>query len=348
MSGVIKYAALTTKIASMSGKFLTADDYKQMISLKSPSEIAMYLKNQTVYSQFFAHVDVGTLHRDAIERLLKESLVNYMDKIIHYFNGKDRQFIQSFYLKYEVDDLKRVARLISIDKDYDHLRDKLVFAGRYRYLNVEQIVKAKSLNELIQALSGTVYEPFLRNFLDRPVEGALYRLEMSLDKTYFSVLHEGVKHLSLNDRQVFYELYGSWIDMLNLQWIYRGKKYYNLLPEEIFNYTLNRGRKFDYRKIKQFCYARDIEDFVSQARTTPYAFMFKGDPEQDVFMERRMNRYMYFRLKSALHRFRMDISPVLAYLALIEFEMRDIISLIENVRYRMGYDEAQKYLIKAI
>jgi V/A-type H+-transporting ATPase subunit C len=76
--------------------------------------------------------------------------------------------------------------------------------------------------------------------------------------------------------------------------------------------------------------------------------MFKVDVDMDIYMERRMNRYLYFKLKSVKTRFNLDISMVLSYLELIEFEIRDIISMIESARYGMDYDEARKYLIKAI
>ncbi|MDF2674526.1 MAG: V-type ATPase subunit, partial [Clostridiales bacterium] len=147
---------------------------------------------------------------------------------------------------------------------------------------------------------------------------------------------------------VFYNLVGSSIDMLNLRWIYRGKKYYKITPEELFNYTVNKGSRFNYRKIKEFCYCNSINEFLSMARETPYAFMFKGCPEDDTFIERRMNRYLYFKMKDVKRKYNMDLSVLLAYLELIEFEIRDIISMIENVRYEMDYEETRKYIIKAI
>lgn len=342
------YAAVNTKIASMFGKLLNDEDYRNLLSLKNSQEIAQYLKANTYYGEFLKDKDPLKMHRGDIERLLKESLVVYMDKLINYFHGEYRSFLKSFYMKYEIYDLKRVARIIHIDKDFDNIKESLVFAGKYKYIDIDRIVKAKSIMELIQALEGTYYYPYLKNLIDGNTKENLYRLEMTLDKIYFIVLGEKLKKLNKKDQRVFIDLYGNYIDMLNIQWIYRGKEYYSLSPEEIFNYTVDRGNRFNYKNIKEFCYAKDVGEFIGKIRNTSYGFMFKENKNEDIFMERRMNRFMYFKLKGAKQKLKLDISMLLAYLELKEFEIRDIITITEGVRYKMDGEEIKKYLIKAI
>lgn len=342
------YAAINTKTSAMLGKLLTVEDYKKILSLKNPSEIATYLKSNTAYKELFNGMDTSKMHRDEIEVVLKRCLVEYMDKLMHHFNGQYKEFFKCFYIKHEIVDLKRAARLIHIDKDFRTLKNNLVFAGKYKYIDMDKVVQAKDINQLIESLNGTIYYPFLKNLIDGNTKESLYRFEMSLDRAFFTILEEKAKKLPLEDKKIVEELFGSYIDMLNLRWIYRGKKYYDLSSEEVFNYSIMDGYAFKYKKLKDFCYAANEEEFIKKALETPYGFMFKGDSESDIYMERRMNRYLYFKYKSKKQRYSLNIAAVLVYLELIEFEIRDIISMIETVRYEMNYEDGKKYLIKAI
>lgn len=347
MDKISRFSAVNTKVTAMVGKLLTDEDYKNMFKLNSPSEISAYLKKSAAYSEYFSG-NPSEMHRDEMERHLKEGFINYLDKLIHYFTGDYRSFFKCYYLKYEIYDLKRAARLIHIENSTENIKENLRFAGKYRYIDVDKISKCENMDELIKSLFGTVYEPYLKNLINGDTRETLFRFEMALDTALFDILEQNVGKISRNDRRAYNDIEGRYVDMLNLQWIYRGKKYFNLAPEEIFNYTINNGYVFNYRKIKKLCYTGNIDELIKKVKETPYGFMFKGDSTQDIFMERRINRYMYFKQKSILKNFKPDISIILAYMNLREFEIRDIVSIIENVRYNMSFDDAKKYLIRQI
>lgn len=344
------YHVLNAKIAAMHSKLLTDEDYKKLIEMKSPSDIARYLKNYTEYRHFLQNRNPELMNRLQLERMLEEKLVDILSRLAKFCEGVYKDFIKSFYIKYEIAELKEIARHIHVEKTNGNSSNGLSFLKRNRRLRLDKLLSAKTITDLIHALEGSVYYPLLKSLLQEPEDSdkRLFSFEMTLDKAYFIILRENANKLSKQDRLVFKELIGTYIDMINIQLIYRGKKYYRLSPEELFNYSIDEGFRFNYKKILALCYSKNEQEFKNLVAKTPYHFMLKGDQYQDLYMERRMNRYMYFTFRSALNKFTPDISSLLAFLELVEFEIKDLISMIENVRYGMGYEGARKYLIKAI
>ena len=79
-----------------------------------------------------------------------------------------------------------------------------------------------------------------------------------------------------------------------------------------------------------------------------YGFLFKEEEvSTNIYMERRINRFMYYKLKALIRKFPMSIIQTIGYVWLLEFEIRDIISIIESIRYDLPPEEARKFLVKA-
>lgn len=349
MPSSVNYEAINAKCHSILGRRLTSEDYKKLLNMGSIVEIAQFIKANSIdYRMFLNDVDIGVIHRDELEKKLKMVLIYYIDKIDNYFSGEYRDFFMTFYLKYEIYDLKRVARLIHIEGDVESLSDSLIFVDYYKNINASSLVKCRSIAEIIEDLKDTIYYQYIKNLVDGNTKENLFRFEMALDKAYFAILLKKMTKLSKNDRRAFLDIFAPLVDMMNIQWIYRGKKFYNLYPDELFNYAIEGYGKLNYTKIKELCYSKSIEELASLVTKTDYAFMLKGDDKQDIFMERRMNRYMYYRLKGIRSKNKRDISLVLSLIELIEFEIRDIISITEMVRYKIEYEESKDFLIKAV
>ena len=63
----------------------------------------------------------------------------------------------------------------------------------------------------------------------------LYDYNLALDLYYYtSTWKEQKKILKKSDLELFMRDRGSKIDLLNIQWIYRAKKYYNMKPADIY------------------------------------------------------------------------------------------------------------------
>lgn len=346
MGNSLVYAAVNTKIRAMEGDFLTREDYRNMLQKHSVPELARYLKDNTHYAEFLKDVDEDNISRRDLEEIFRRRMINDLDRLIYYFKGGYRDFVRSLYLKYEIADIKHLARLIFNGSKPQDFSQSLTFIGKYSRLHPEKLFAAASIRDLITSMEGSEFYPFVKPLLDGRREN-LFRFEMALDMGYFSMINQRREKISGTDYRIVQFWEGTVADLYNIQWIYRGKKFYRLLPEELLNYTLDFGEELSFTKRKALCYAANLEEFYELVQSTGYQFLFKKNQTQDIYMERRINRYIYHLLKALNRKYPMTIIQTICYVWFLDYEIKDIFAICESIRYRITPEEARRFLIRA-
>lgn len=347
MDKVTRFAAVNTKIKTMEGEFLKDEDYSSLLKLDSVIEVARYLKEKTAYSAILASVEIESIHRGMLENLVKQNMVKKIDSIIHYFSGDYKDFIKTLYAKYEIEELKVVARAVYNGKNAEDFKSS-AFVGKYSKLAQNKVFEAKYIRDIIYALQGSEFYKSLIPLVDGEVTENLFRFEMVMDMSYYTILQREWSKLSKRDITALQHAQGIIADLLNIQWIYRGIKFYKLSPEEILNYTINIGYSLDFNLLKKLCYAPSLEEFFRLVKTTRYSFMFKEDETTDIYMERRMERHIYFELKALVRNYNLSVISAFAFIIFLEYEVKDIIAIVEAIRYKIPPDQAYKYIIKEL
>lgn len=347
MDNVTRFAAVNAKIRAMEGGFLKDEDYESLFRMESVIDVARYLKEKTAYSEVLASVELENIHRGMLENLLKQNMVKNIDKIIHYFTGEYKDFIKTLYAKYEIEELKVIARAVYNGKDAADFKSS-AFVGKYSGIDQNKVFEAKNISDVINALEGSDFYKFLKPLLDGNFTENPFRFEMVMDMSYYTILQREWSKLTTRDKDILQHAQGIIADMLNLQWIYRGIKFYRLSPEELLNYTITIGYKLNFNLLKELCYSQGIEDFFRIVKGTKYNFMFKGDETTDIFMERRLERHAYFELKALVKNNNLSIISAFSFIIFLEIEVRDIIAIVEAIRYKVPAEQAHKYIVRKL
>lgn len=346
MDKVITYAAVNTKIRALEKDFLKREDYLNMIQKKSVADVARYLKDNTSYNKMLRGINIDNISRRDLEDILKSNMIKNMDKLIYYFRDDYKEFIRSLYIKYEIEDLKILSRSIFNGKELETIEKPLSFLGKYSRVDPKILFKSKTNRDLIYSLKDSKFYEFLIPLVNGKRENR-FRFEMALDMGYFSIIQSRKLKISREDRKILKKWEGLLADLYNIQWVYRGKKFYSLSPEELLNYTINFGDKLTFRERKAMCYTKNLEELYKMIINTIYGFLFKKEEiSRDIYMERRINRFIYYKLKVLDRQFPLSIIQTIDYVWSFEFEIRDIISILEAIRYDMPPEEARKFLVK--
>jgi len=346
MDKIIVYSAINTKIRILEREFLKRQDYLNLLKMFSVAETASYLKENTPYRKLLAEIKTDIVSRRNIEDILTLNMVTNIDKLIYYFRGDYKKLVRSLCIKYEIEDLKVLARIIFNGKESGEIGKPLSFLGKYSQMEPEQLYKAKTIRDLIYSLKGSEFFEFLIPLNDGRREN-LFRFEMALDTSYFNIIQSRRLKIFSADRYLIKKWEGLLADLYNIQWIYRGKKFYQLSPEELLNYTINFGDKLTYKDRQKMCYAKSLEEFFQMTLNSVYGFLFKKEEiSTDIYMERRINRFIFYKLKLLSRKFPLSIIQTIAYIWKAELEIKDIISIIESIRYNLSSEEAKKFLVK--
>lgn len=350
--GSPRYSAINTKLRGMEARFLNQNDYNKLLQCTSVEEVASYLKSTKAYSDILAKIDTSSINRGALEYILKSSMINDVESIINYFSGNYKKFIHALYAKHEIAEMKQLARRLfnSIPTSlvYDNENPSLTFIGKYSGVDKQKVAQAEKISDIINAYEGTPLYKYIKPLLLSDNENNLFRFETVLDIAYYSILMKESEKFNSKDKKLIQSAIGIVGDLLNIQWIYRGMYFYHMLPAVLFNYSINAGYKFSKRKIRDLCYLPNIESLQNQIKKTKYSFLIKNDDTTDSYMERRLERFIYFNFLKMRWDNPMSIIQAFSHIIFLEYQIRDITTLIEVIKYHLPPEEAQRYLIKYI
>lgn len=144
------------------------------------------------------------------------------------------------------------------------------------------------------------------------------------------------------------ELLGINVDLLNVQWLYRGKRYFQLSPELLFNYCLKHGLRLGLKRLRVLCYLEGTQELVAAMAQTPYGFLFDNPEQLAVAMERDIARMVYGRFEALGQKEQLSLVTPVGYLHRLEYELRDVFSILEAKRYGMSGRETAGFLVRVL
>lgn len=344
MGGARLFSAVNTKVRHYAARMLDHGDYREFMALPAVRDQVEYLKGREIYGEALAKLPEGS-SMQYIELLLRKSYLQRLHTMTLYFSGGYREFFQTLRLQYEIEDLKVCLRGVERKESLGDLVRKSYLDTEHRSFDFDRVSRSRDRNSFVRGLEGTIYYGILEKYRREDSRRIIFYVEMELDRLYFSLLERAAAKLRRADREVVRKSLGRNEDLLNVEWIYRGRKFYDLLPEELVNFVLLSGTLFGLKELKKMCYMTS-EDFMEYVLHTEYGFLFESPDDVDLYFQRRVERYQLRQFLRAMQAAEMNIAMVIAHLHLLEYEIRDIVAMMELKKYNFDLSEAEHYLIR--
>ena len=343
MGNVMTYSGITVKIRAMQAKLLKDGDYEQIASMRSVPEVTEFLKEKPAYEKYLEEMDSTLYHRGNVEKILYQSLFDDYSRIFRFGGPQQKQFLKTYWKRYEVDVINYCLRIVfnhyQIPFDLDYKKE---YFDRYSQISIDELVASKNVEELVDNLAGTEYYEPLKKI--REMETAtLFDYDMALELYYFTTLWKRQKRL-LKGKEL--KLYardcGTKIDLLNLQWVYRAKKYYHMLPPDIYSLTIPIHYRLSVKEYKTLVETPSLEEFLRQAENTWYARKYDfvdGRTMEQIYKDCLRHLYLADRRQNPY-----SVASIYTYLYLKEEEIDKLTTALECIRYGLPRSETLAYM----
>ncbi|HIW59055.1 MAG TPA: V-type ATPase subunit [Candidatus Anaerobutyricum avicola] len=343
MGNLLAYSGIVTKVRAMEGKLLTPGQFEKIAGLGSVPEIVEYLKKNTAYVDVLETLSEEQIHRGNIEKVLVQSLYHDYTKLYRFCGQKQRRFMKLVMKSYEIDLINYCFRIvINHYKQPFDLGYKQPFFDRYSQVSIEKLITSRTTDELVENLKGTEYYEPLRKLRDSQ-NVTLYDYDLTLNLYYFtSIWKEQKKVLKKDELELFMRDCGSKIDMLNMQWIYRAKKYYNMKPADIYLLLIPIHYKLSTEMVKEMVEAPGLTEFQAVVDRTTYARHYNF--HQNLTIEQMYADCLHYLYTVDRRRNPYSIAVVNTYLFLKEEEIKKLTTAMECVRYSLTPGETLAYV----
>ena len=236
MGNLLSYSGDLHQIRAMQSKLTSEEQILEILQLSSVPQVIAYLKRTPEYEEAWKDLDENALHRGQIQKLLKTSIFNNFSRIYQFANKEQRKFLELYSKRYEIRVLKEILTDLFDHRDSDpvDITPYCEFFRKHSKLDLDVLTACSSMEELIEALKGhEFYQPLSQ--IQNHESALLFDYGMALDLYHFSQIWNVRKKLfSGNDLKEITMAYGEKFDMLNLQFIFRSKRFFHMAPADIY------------------------------------------------------------------------------------------------------------------
>lgn len=333
-----RYEDLTTKVKAMYGKRLRYADFVRMAQQGSVGEVYADLRQHPVWGPAVSRLSGDSkVGRAKLEASLREQIRKEYVRLIPFIPQRDRELMDFPVLRSELGGLLFTLTRLQAgwSKKMEALPERFILQSK---TDESALPLCTDYDGLLEATRGSIYyDPLLRL---RPAEGGLpdYTVtESRLFSVYYGHMLDVVQKRYVGDvRETLQKSFGTQVDMINIMHILRMKRFF---PEsgDILSVLFPLRYKLRPEQIQAMCAAEGADGVLEVVAGTPYAKVFRDVSMAD--LQRIYDETLFRLCRRQLMMGKSSIYSTVAFLNLRMLEMKELITVIETVKYQAPYDD---------
>ncbi len=342
--------ATVAKMHAVFGHRLKQEDYAALIGCTSVAEAAGYLKKTQAYGSILEGVDTETVHRGNLEDILKRGFYENYFRMVNFQKIGNSEFYNYISVKTEIDEILICITHINAGTT-DHITTLPIYMNRYTSFDLMELAHVRTYEQLLQLVEKTPYFDILAETAPPKKEDGTFGhidyglCELKLRTYYAGRLISSVESFPEASRDKLRSYIGSQLDMINIINAYRMTKYFHAGDEVIKKRMIPIYLNISEKKMDELYAAEDEKVFIERLGQTYHGRQIAAlgldmsDPESAL---------LRFRYRQTLRAFRMAFNApecFFTYNTLRELEVKNIIRVIEGIRYSLPAKEISELLI---
>lgn len=327
----------------MYGKRLRLEDYQAMKNLPSVTAIAAYLKQHPGYQEVMENISADTIHRGALEAQLHMELSREYLRLVRFATARQKSFLIYQAAEQAMEEILYYLRLIISGHQKDYLPRMLPELAAYCHVDFSHMPPNLTFDQFVQQCRGSIYYNGLSSFVGKqPLNYT--DVELNLRGTFYRYMQRLIHNcLDKHDARIISDFIGGQIDLLNFSRIIRCKKFFHQPDDHIYANIFPYNRHLSAATIQKMVTAPDWEAAYALIEQTPYADFFHTYQEE--YVEEYVYRYIFDEARRILFTQASGICVPFAYLQVKQVEIRNLIHLIECVRYGVPPENIDRHII---
>ncbi len=349
-NALMTYSSMAAKIKAMKGRLLGEADYNTIASMQSVQEFFSWLKMTPSYNKVFERAS-DAMHRGEIEKLLQLALYDDYARIYTFAGPGQRRFLKVYFKRYEIQIIKTFLRFIFDHRDITF--DTSLIPAHFSQqssVNLLELSRCKNLEQFFEVLKGSIYATLLSPLRD--IEGAsLFDYELSLDIYFFRYLwKQKDKVLKSSELKAITKIYGTQIDLLNILWIYRSRRFYNVDSGRMYANLIPIHYRLNAAFIRRLIECASLTEYLELLGKSFYgralASIEQSARDSDDALSRIYGQLMKKLRRMAARKYPYSLAVIDEYLFLREEEINDLTTAMECIRYGLDASQILSYIRK--
>ncbi len=326
------YYAVAAKVHALYGRRMTGEDYRQLMAQGSLSQAAAFLQAHPGYRECLSGLSAGTVHREALENALRQGYVEEYRRIFSFMQLRDKELLRfPMYRAEQTAILTAMRRLYSVRMlepfpTWDRVLRKQ--SG----LELSMLQNAASFEDIARAGEKTIYGSTLARILTGSQPPTPAFVDNMMQVVYYAKLYKLTgKNYAGETKRILREALEDETDLLNLVQFLRLKRFFSQEDVRRYSFPLPCSPKVRPEYIQTLLGTETYEEALELVKTGPYHKLL-GSMEPSG-LEAYVYTLQYNFSRRQLRRADPTVYTPIAYLTLKEIELRNIISIIECIRY---------------